>query len=99
MAQLFHNIPTGEAVTYLNTLTETLPTSMAEPIQAAGAALIPTNPQSPMVAQPPQPLAVMNPSDYQEPQEVAETPKAATNTMLVGALVLGGLGLMLLRRR
>jgi len=96
--QLFQNIPTGDAITYLNTITDTLPTSIAEPIQAAGAQLIPANPQSPMVAHPPQPLAVENPSAMQT-TAVVETPKGKTNTLLVGGAVLAGIAYLLLRKR
>ena len=97
---LFQNIPTGDAIQYLNTITDTLPTSIAEPIQAAGAQLIPANPQSPMVAQPPQPLAVENPSAVRAAEQaVVDTPKAASNTLWVGGAVVLGLAFLMLRKR
>lgn len=98
MADLFKTIPTGDAITYLNTVIEALPTRIAEPINAAAAHLLPANPQAPMSAQAPAPLAVVDPSTVREAM-VVETPKAKTNAWLIGGLLVGGLALLALRKR
>lgn len=97
-SSLFNTIPTGDAIQYLNTVTEALPTRIADPIQAAVATLLPVNPQAPMTAQAPQPLAVENPSAGQQ-VVVVPTKKSSTNTWIVGGVVAAGLAFLMLRKR
>jgi len=82
----------------LTTVTNFLPTRVADPVRAAGDRILSlANPQSPMIASPPKPLAVINPDTLRQPA-VVETPKAKSNALLVGGVVAAGLALMFLKK-
>jgi len=89
--------PVQAAMQDLTPVTNFLPTRVADPVRAAGDRILSlANPQSPMIASPPKPLAVINPDTLRQPAVV--TPKAKSNALLVGGVVAAGLALMFLKK-